>query len=210
MVAIVSEPKVIVSDWKDSLRPKLDIKTDPDEFSNYYWLKEELQIFCKRYNLSGHGSKDDLTKRVFMYLKTGEIIFPVKGKNSKSISGKIPLSLDATIPENYKSDEKHRAFFKSHIGQHFKFNVPFMDWMKNNAGKTYKEAVTEWNRITQDKKQGKKTTISSQFQYNQYIREFFKANPTAIMEDAIKCWKFRKSLPGDNKYEAGDLHALKQ
>lgn len=118
--------------------------------------------------------------------------------------------MDSKIPEGYKNDERHRAFFKSEIGEHFKFNVPFMNWMKVNSGKTYKEAISEWNRIISEKKDGKKTEISSQFQYNQYTRDFFNANPDAKRNDAIKCWKYKKSLPGHNKYEEEDLVTLRQ
>ena len=32
-------------------------------------------------------------------------------------------------------------FFKKEIGEHFKFNVAFMNWMKGNSGKTYREAI---------------------------------------------------------------------
>jgi len=82
--------------------------------------------------------------------------------------------------------------------------------MKANPGKTYNEAVLEWNKIFNRKKQGKKNIISSQFEYNQYTRDFFNSNPNAIRSDAIKCWKYKKSLQGNNKYEDQDLIALKQ
>ena len=189
------------------MRPKLNLKTNSEEFLNYYWLKTELISFCKINNLPGSGSKDELTARIYEYLKSGKIIKPLKKGTKKTIIN-IPLSLDAKIPEEYKNDERHRVFFKSVIGDHFKFNVLFMNWMKKNPGKTYKKAVAEWNRIIEAKKEGKKTEISSQFQYNQYTRDFFKANPNAKRSDLIKCWKYKKSLPGHNKYEDSDLNIL--
>ena len=192
------------------MRPKLDKHTKADTFIDFYWLKEELYSFCKSYSLPTSGSKDDLTQRIYEFLKTGKVVPAMKKKiiNKQAINS--PLSLDAKIPEGYKNDERHRAFFKSEIGEHFKFNVPFMNWMKENSGRTYKEAIAEWNRINSEKKQGKKIQISSQFQYNQYTRDFFDANPKAKRDDAIKCWKYKKSLPGHNKYEEGDLVALVQ
>ncbi|MBN2694669.1 hypothetical protein JXR93_08405 [bacterium] len=189
------------------MRPILDIKTDAEIFINFYWLKNELLSFCKSHSLSTVGSKDDLTKRVYNYLKTGETITETKKKKINKKIVNYPIQLDSIIPEGYKNDEKHRAFFKSQIGEHFKFNVTFMNWMKENSGKTYKEAISEWNRINTEGKQ-KKREIASQFQYNQYIRDFFKANPKAKMDDAIKCWMYKKSLPGDNKYEKEDLQHL--
>lgn len=171
-------------------------------------MKEELYSYCKINALPTSGSKEELTQRIYEYLKTGKVVTTTKKKVIKKQAVNSPLSLEAKIPEGYKNDERHRAFFKSEIGEHFKFNVQFMNWMKANSGKTYKEAIVEWNRIISDKKHGKKTEISSQFQYNQYTRDFFNANPDATREDAIKCWKYKKSLPGHNKYEDGDLVEL--
>jgi Domain of unknown function (DUF6434)/SAP domain-containing new25 len=192
------------------MRPNLDIKTDPVNFIEFYCLKEELFSFCQNYNLPKSGSKDELTQRIYEYLKTGKIIATPKKKQNKMQTAIYTLSLEAKIPEGYKNDERHRAFFKSEIGEHFKFNVPFMNWMKKNPGKTYRDAIIKWNSIFDEKKQGKKTEISSQFQYNQYTRDFFSANPEAKRDDAIKCWKYKKSLPGHNKYEKGDLVVITQ
>ena len=189
------------------MRPKLNSKIDVKDFLNFYWLKQELFSFCKIHNIPTSGSKDDLTQRIYGYLKTGKIIISSK-KIVKLQKVDGPLSLDLKIPEGYKNDKKHRDFFKYEIGDHFKFNIPFMNWMKENSGKTYKEAILEWNIIIEGKKQGKKTEIPSQFQYNQYTRDFFKANPKAKRSDAIKCWKYKKSLPGHNRYEISDLNVL--
>lgn len=65
------------------MRPKLDKNTDADEFTNFYWLKEELYYFCKNFNLPRSGSKDDLTHRIYEYLKTGKVITPTRKKVTK-------------------------------------------------------------------------------------------------------------------------------
>ena len=79
--------------------------------------------------------------------------------------------------------------------------------MKNNGGKTYKDALVDYNEIMENKK-NKKTTIDRQFEYNTYIRDFFEKNHNLSLEDAIKCWKYKKSLSGHNQYEKADLIAL--
>lgn len=192
------------------MKPELDVTIDPDIFTNYYWLKEELLTFCKRYKIPTSGSKDELTQRIYEYLKTGEILKPAKKRMNKSSSKGTPITPDALIPEGYKNDEYHREFFKKEIGEHFKFNVPFMNWMKKHPGKTYRDAIEEWNRIYKVKRSGKKTEISSQFQYNQYTRDFYSVNPDAKRGDVIRCWKYKKSLPGHNRYEDSDLIELKE
>lgn len=85
----------------------------------------------------------------------------------------------------------------------------FQKWLKNNAGKTYKDAIEAYYRISEEKKKGK-TTIDKQFEYNTYIRDFFEDNQGKSLEDAIICWKYKKSLQGHNRYEKSDLIALDQ
>ena len=81
---------------------------------------------------------------------------------------------------------------KEHIGSTFTFNVAFQKWQKNNAGKSYQEAITAYYQILKEKKKGK-TTIDRQFEYNTYIRDFFADNKKKSLEDAIKCWKYKRS-----------------
>ena len=53
-----------------------------------------------------------------------------------------------------------------------------------------------------------KTKIDKQFEYNTYIRDFFETNQGRSFDDAIKCWKYKKSLPEHNLYENIDLEVL--
>ncbi|MDR2541521.1 MAG: DUF6434 domain-containing protein [Candidatus Peribacteria bacterium] len=88
------------------------------------------------------------------------------------------LILTALIPSDYTNCELHRAFFKQHIGEHFKFNTQFMQRMQENKGKkTYQEAIIERKRLHQERKNGVKYPIGKQFAYNQYTRDFFADNP---------------------------------
>lgn len=190
------------------MRPELNRELNPEEFLNFYWLKQELFDFCKSCDIPASGSKKELTERIYHFLKSGAIISPIKRGATKRAAQDSPLTLESTIPEGYKNDERHRAFFKSVIGEQFKFNVPFMNWMKSNHGKSYAEAVAEWKRIARDKKSGKKSEISAQFEYNQYTRDFFEANPGRSRAETVKCWNYKKSLPGHNRYEDGDLDIL--
>lgn len=188
-------------------RPKLTKELDSKIFLDYYWLKKELVDFARINKLPISGSKDVLTRMIAFFLDSGEI---PKIPRSKPLKKEVVVpTLDTPIPVGYKNDEIHRAFFKEVIGEHFKFNVSFMNWMKENPGKLYIEAVNKWLEIDRDRRSGRKTIISSQFKYNQYTRDFFRANKSLKREDAIKCWKYKKSLPGHNRYEASDLLCLK-
>ncbi|PHR23094.1 MAG: hypothetical protein COA37_10050 [Hoeflea sp.] len=57
-----------------------------------------------------------------------------------------PAADSTIIDANYRNTQNVRRFFKSAIGDHFKFDRPFMAWMKAHAGSTMAEAVAEWRR----------------------------------------------------------------
>ncbi|MGL5084923.1 MAG: DUF6434 domain-containing protein, partial [Clostridium sp.] len=117
------------------------------------------------------------------------------------------ITLDTIIEENFVASEKHRAFFKGIIGPNFSFNVAFQKWLKENNGKTYAESIDRYYNIIKEKKITK-TIIDGQFEYNTYIRDFFNNNKGKSLNDAISCWKYKKSKQGHNKYEKEDLLIL--
>lgn len=188
-----------------SKRPNLDNNIDSKIFKEYYYLKEELIDFCRKNNLQTTGSKFELIERIVNFLDTGKRTFKKHTiRKTKSINN---ITLDTIIEENFVCSEHHRAFYKAQIGNSFSFNVAFQKWLKSNAGKTYQNSVDAYYQILEDKKKNK-TTIDKQFEYNTYIRDFFNDNKDKNLDQAIKCWKYKKSLKGHNKYEKNDLKIL--
>lgn len=183
---------------------KLTKNLSPDEFKEYYFLKDELKDFCRLEGLKVSGSKKDLENRIIHYLSTGEMLEEpvVKEVSNNSHS---TITLDSKLGENFKCGQDKREFFEKEIGKTFKFKVKFQKWLKANPDKTYREAIDAYFEIHNSKE---KTNIDKQFQYNQYIRDFFNDNDGKSLEEAIKCWKFKKSLKGHNRYESSDLVAL--
>lgn len=185
---------------KDLLNKNLN----PEEFKNYYFLKDELKEFCYNEGLKTSGNKQDLEKRIIHYLSTGKHLEEpiIKEKITNNMSD---INLDSKLGENFKCSEDKRVFFEKHIGKGFKFKVKFQKWLKANPEKTYRDAVNAYHEIINSKE---KTKIDKQFQYNQYIRDFFEDNCDKSLNDAITCWKYKKSIKGHNKYEKTDLEAL--
>lgn len=184
---------------------KLTRNLNPEEFRQYYFLKEELKDFCRSEGLKVSGSKEDLENRIVHYLSTGEKLkeTSIKQYSNRTIS---EITLDSKLGENFKCSEDKRAFFEKEIGTGFKFKVNFQKWLKTNPEKTYRDAIEAYYEIQNSKE---KTKIDKQFQYNQYIRDFFQDNEDKSLDDAIKCWKHKKSIKGHNRYEKSDLVALK-
>jgi hypothetical protein len=185
-------------------RPPIDKNLSGDTFRSFYYLKEELTAFCRKEGLQATGGKIDLTNRIAHYLDTGEKIS--EHERYRRDPHTDTVTEDALIGDGFVCSEKHRAFFVQMVGK-FTFNVTFQKWLRSNPGKTYKEAVETYNIILADKKNNR-SVIGEQFEYNTYIRDFFKDNKGRPLSDAIKCWRYKKSIRGHNGYEKADLIAL--
>lgn len=187
-------------------RPYLDNQLDGKTFRSFYYLKDELVDFCRRNGLPTSGAKLEIADRIAHFLDYDEVILV----NHKRLAAKqIGIIMEDTeIESNFVCSEKHRAYFKKTIGNHFSFNVGFQKWLKNNAGKTYGEAIQAYYHIL-DNKNKEKSTIDKQFEYNTYIRDFFADNRDKTLDQAIKCWKYKKGKQGHNLYDQTDLTALK-
>jgi hypothetical protein len=193
------------------IRPDINEIETGAELKRWYWLKEELVDFCKRTQLSYVGAKFDILERIATALdkgvtKTENTTNEVK-PTSKFIWSKSLLTLDTIITDSYTNGPNTRKFFKQHCGDNFHFSIQFMDFMKNNCGKTLQNAVNEWHKLNeQSKDKNFKSEIPASNQYNKYIRDFFADNPTMTLEQARHFWKLKRSLPlGRHIYEKTDL-----
>ena len=171
----------------------------------HYYLKEELVEFCRLHGLQISGSKSDLNERIAHYLDTGQKT--TKKIKSKRQPGTLNISEKTMIGEAFVCAQINRHFFEDRI-KNFRFTVSFQKWLKDNSDKTYGDAVNAYMRITEEGKT-KKAEIGKQFEYNAYIRDFFEDNNGKSFNDAILCWKYKKSQSGHKRYERTDLAALK-
>lgn len=189
------------------MRPNLTKNISVESFRDFYWLKEELQSFCRQNGISASGSKIEISDRIEIFLRTGEIEKPIKKtKVNKKIEPRVDLSLDTVITEDHRCSQDVRAFFKTVILK-FHFSTYIQNYFKNNVGKTYRDVVNAWNEEEGRKKEPTyKKKIDPQFEYNQFIRDFFAdtKNQGKNREEAIKAWNEIKKLPGSNKYESNN------
>ena len=168
------------------MRPELNRELKGNEFRDFYWLKEELQNFCRANGISASGPKSELTDRIAIFLETGEIQKPMRKR--KTTQKKITLeelSLETVIPK-------------------FHFSTYIQDYFKENVGKTYQDVVDAWNAEEEWKKDPSyERKIGAQFEYNQFIRDYFAdpKNKRKKREDAIAAWNIIKALPSSNRYQ---------
>jgi len=203
-------------------RPSLTEKMSAEEFRNYYFLKEELVRFCREKGLPTGGSKSELTERAARFLSGSAVVEndddfaePEVSLGREKVRRRVAnsnevLSEESVIEEGFICSERHRAFFQEKIGAGFRFVVPFQRWLKANAGRTYGEAIEAYREIMRKKSRGDVTEeIGPQFEYNRYVRDFFADNRGQYeLQEAVMCWKYKRDLPGHNRYERADLKAL--
>lgn len=178
-----------------------------NSFKDFYWLKEELQSFCRENGISASGSKIEISDRIETFLLTGEIKKPIrKSKVNNKSEPQVDLSLDTVISDNHRCSQNVRSFFKSVI-PNFHFSTYIQNYFKNNIGKTYRDVVDAWYKEEERKKDPSyKKKIAPQFEYNQFIRDFFadSNNQGKSREEAIEAWNNIKKLPGSNKYRSNN------
>ncbi|WP_144558037.1 DUF6434 domain-containing protein [Shouchella miscanthi] len=197
-----------MSKKKQDERPILDENISVEDFLDFYWLKEELQAFCKKIGMSASGPKIEIAERIAHYLKTGQRLRVSKAtsvsyrQTSQQKKFANNMSLETVIEPGFKCTQEHREFFKSEIGPKFHFSVGLQNFIKENAGKTYKDVVDHYYKMLEDKKNGKRTTISKQFEYNTFIRDYYDdpANKGNPLDEAIAYWKEVRNQRGDNVY----------
>ncbi|MEK5039350.1 DUF6434 domain-containing protein [Sporosarcina sp. FSL K6-3457] len=190
------------------MRPILSKELNVQQFSDFYWLKEELQTFCRDNGMSAAGSKIEIADRITTFLQTGEIKKPLRNTTGKVKSQtQTTLSLDTVITENHRCSQQVRAFFKEAIHPKFHFSTYIQNYFKNNVGKTYRDVVYAWHEEEQRQKDPSyQKEIAPQFEYNQFTRDFFADpnNKGKSREEAIEAWNAIKKLPGSRTYRSSN------
>jgi hypothetical protein len=177
--------------------------TEPKSISDlrdYYWLKTELMKFCRKNQLSTSGAKIDLLARIDSFLCTGVKIKPSSIKTS-SVRDSLKVITINTRVVNYKNDAVTRKFFMSKLGKKFKFNTYLRQFTNSDnikSNMTYGDLVHGWIEFEQT---GKNHNIPKQFEYNQFIKDYFLYEEEGCLEEAIRSWYFIKTRSGPNTYE---------
>ena len=194
------------------MRHELTKNLPINEFTDFYWLKTELQQFCRENNMSPSGSKMELSKRIEAFLTTGDTQHsgaPSKRRSSSKTQAR--LTLDTVIGENHRCSQEVRAFFKEAIHPTFHFSTYIQNYFKENVGKTYRDVIKAWYEEEEEEEEEERKKqpsyqreIAPQFEYNRFIRDFFNdpKNNGKSRDDAIAAWKHLKLQPRSNQYRS--------
>ncbi|SEQ57406.1 Protein of unknown function [Treponema bryantii] len=116
-------------------RPSFTAIKSYEEFSKYYWYREELQTICKSLNIDASGMKAELNHNIEEYFK-GNFIPPKKSNtfspsvtkhhtSPKAATSITTLTTQTSLIEcGFCFNQRFRDFFSQQTGiDNFKFNV---------------------------------------------------------------------------------------
>ena len=197
-----------------------------EEFSQYYWYREELIKICRALGLKSDGGKIELNRVIESYFKASRHPELVSGSATNKIQKKIPkrvrddqsmmLSLNTSLIEcGFTFGPRFRQFFEKETGvKPFKFNVDMVATAKK-VKETKDDSFTLGDLL--DIYYGKKTYAKydkSALQWNKFVQDFCADPATQGFPDklktAAKLWKIVRESTREKVYKHELLELLNE
>lgn len=192
--ALSDRPDLVPSGHCDTRmqRPVLSDKLPVEQFRAWYWLKKELQAYCRTHGLCGSGSKEDLTARILAHL-SGHTRPAEGAAAARPTRQAMPsvLTSATVITPGWRLNAVLRSFFVQHTAPGFRFNQALRDLLAHPQGRTLGQAL----EIYRASLQAPRPQIGRQFQFNQHIRTFFASHPGATRAQALQAWREKRQSP---------------
>ena len=197
-------------------RPEFSEIKSFEEFSKYYWYREELQKICRTLGLKSDGMKIELNKVIESYFN-GEKLLPKKPASSRHPElVSRSLSLNTGLLEcNFCFSQRFREFFSEQTGiKNFKFNVDMVATARKV--KETKDASFTLGELL-DIYYGKKTYAKYDkvsLQWNKFVQDFC-ADPATEnvpnkLKTAAKLWKIVRESTREKVYTHDLLEILNE
>lgn len=191
-------------------RPDFDSIRDFDEFSKYYWYRDELIKICRAKGLKHDGGKIELYHVIESYF-AGEKILPEKKIRPGRKKTVTELTTDTGLIEcGFTFGNRFREFFIEQTGEkNFKFNVDMVATAKA-VKENGDESFTLGDLL--DIYYGKKTYAiydRSALQWNRFVKDFCADSETEKYPDRLKAaarlWKIVRESDKEKVYSRGLL-----
>jgi len=196
-------------------KPAIETITTGTELKRWYWLKSDLSARAKALGLKTAGSKFELLDRIAVFLDTGlrKTAPAPRARKTKGFDWHGgALSRETVLTDTYKNTQNVRRFFRSELGDAFKFNIEFMAWLKGNAGKTLGDACAEYRAMKRrEAAPDFVSRIAPDNQFNQYMRDFLAHHPDRTVDEVRAAWAAKTQQPsatGRHVYAPGDIDLL--
>jgi hypothetical protein len=164
-------------------RPRLTRNLTAVEFSLWYWLKEELQAFCRELGVASSGNKLELQQRIATVLSGG---VPEQDRTRRPSRAAMPVEFtpSTVIGAGWTCSQPLRAYFTVVHGRSFRFNAALREFIAQGEGRTLADA----SECYESSRKSPSAQIAQQFEYNRHMREFHAANPAATHQQAVEAW----------------------
>lgn len=129
-------------------RPDLVPTLTGAELVRWYWLKSELIGLARGLEVSGGGSKEELTARLAAVLDGYPP--PPCSRAAVQLGDQLSGDLSAAtlIPPGQRSSQELRAWFRAHIGPSFRFDRHMREFIQSADGTaTLADAARHWTSI---------------------------------------------------------------
>ena len=187
-------------------RPEFDSIRDYEEFSRYYWYRDELIRICKAHGLRSDGTKIELNRIIEAYF-AGEKILPERPKKAGPRKNTVKeLTLDTGLLEcGFTFGNRFREFFSEQTGEaHFKFNVDMVATVKEVKARG-DETFTLGDLL--EVYYGRRTYATydrSALQWNRFVKDFCSDEATRIYAGRLKAaaalWKIVRESDREKVY----------
>lgn len=189
-------------------RPNFTDISSGADFDNWYWGKDELAQLCEMLGLPISGTKAELRERIKYALDNLGEHKPKEPKKSKFDWANEELTIETVITDNVTFNDNFRIFMRSHIGDQFTCNYDFMNWVRDNEGKTLGDAIMKWHAIKAQKSDPHYQSSPNSL-FRKYVKDFLADNKKSNKEEAQKYWRERIQHPapeGKVEYSKEDLN----
>ena len=186
-------------------RPAFDDIKNYEEFSKYYWYRDELIKICRDHGLKTPSGKTELNKIIEAYF-AGERVLPEKKRGKRKKAVVTELTLDTgLIACDFTFGNRFRDFFSKQTGEeHFKFNVDMVATVKA-VKENGDESFTLGDLL--DLYYGKKTYATydkSALQWNRFVKDFCADDATKVygerLKVAAKLWSIVRDSDMEKSY----------
>ena len=172
-------------------RPKFNEIKSFEEFSKYYWYREELETICKNLGIDSNGMKLELNHNIEEYFK-GNLIQKKKRRPVSAGAGKTgadtPLTLETSLIDcKFCFSQRFREFFSEQTGiKKFKFNTDMVATsrkVKEGGDKTF--TLGDMLEVFYGRKTYAKYDKSC-LQWNKFVKDFCSDPESERFSDKLK------------------------
>ena len=161
-----------------------DIKSF-EEFSRYYWYREELAEICKSLELEYRCTKQELNHIIEQYFKGNRVEKSVKKLTKNQTKA---ITLNTTLFEcGFSFNQKFREYFSAVTGVNpFKFNADMATaWRKVKAENDLNFTIQDMLKVCYGESDYAKYDNSA-CQWNQFLKDFCSDEFSDYYSDKLK------------------------